>query len=117
MDTPLRPLEPAFGRRTNLSLIHIFPFIKDMHDAHHADQTALVGTPTWLSFVIVVAFVFAPMYALTGLLVATGITAGVTLGYLDVYKRQATLIHSSSVCAWAMLPGPMATAGMPPAAR
>lgn len=73
-------------------VLHHLPWIKDMHEAHHADQMALVGTPTWLSFVIVVAFVFAPLYAWAGLLVATGITAGVTLGYLS-YVGVHHMVH------------------------
>jgi sterol desaturase/sphingolipid hydroxylase (fatty acid hydroxylase superfamily) len=63
-------------------VLHHVPYVKDMHDAHHADQMALIGTPTWFSAIIMVAIVFLPLYLIADFSIASGITCGLIVGYL-----------------------------------
>jgi sterol desaturase/sphingolipid hydroxylase (fatty acid hydroxylase superfamily) len=62
-------------------VLHHVPRIKDMHDAHHHDQMALIGTPTWLSALSIGLLVLLPTWLLLGLPLALGFTVGLTLGY------------------------------------
>jgi hypothetical protein len=57
-------------------VLHHVPYVKEMHDAHHHDQAALIGTPVWLSLVIFVVFVFAPLWFLTDPVITAGLSAG-----------------------------------------
>lgn len=71
-------------------LHRVQPF-KRMHDAHHANPTALIGTPTWLS----AALFLGTWAALTAELphhVAGGLAAGLMLGYL-VYTAAHDAVH------------------------
>lgn len=61
---------------------HKFPFIKQMHDAHHAMPNALVGSPTWLSVAIGSTVIFAPLWWAAGFMIASGIMTGLMIGYL-----------------------------------
>ncbi|MFO1185163.1 MAG: sterol desaturase family protein [Bauldia sp.] len=63
-------------------VLHHVPYIKEMHDAHHNDQEALIGAPTWLSMTIMFLIVFLPLDLVLDFTWAAGITAGVALGYL-----------------------------------
>ncbi len=62
-------------------ILHHVPVIKDMHEAHHSDQKALIGTPSWLSLALVMILVLLPAYLLTGFSYGAGFTAGLLLGY------------------------------------
>lgn len=63
-------------------VFHHMPYIKDMHDAHHDDQKALIGTPSWLSLTLIGVLVLLPAIFLAGFSYGAGFTAGVTMGYL-----------------------------------
>jgi sterol desaturase/sphingolipid hydroxylase (fatty acid hydroxylase superfamily) len=63
-------------------VFHNFPFIKQMHDAHHTTPKALVGSPTWLSVAIGSIVVFAPLWWASGFMIASAITTGLMIGYL-----------------------------------
>ena len=52
-----------------------------MHDAHHADQLALIGTPIWISLSIMVVFVLLPLTFLVEQHVAIGLACGLMLGH------------------------------------
>lgn len=52
-----------------------------MHDAHHEDPLAFVGTPTWLSLGVILGVVFFPTWALGSFNTACGLTAGVMAGF------------------------------------
>lgn len=80
-------------------VLHHVPWIKGMHDVHHADQVALVGTPTWFSFAMISAIVFAPLYLFVDVTIATGLTAGFMLGYLW-YVSVHHIVHH-----WVSKPG------------
>lgn len=62
-------------------VLHRIPPFSRMHDLHHANPTAFVGTPTWMT----VAFaggVFLALWAAAGWFTACGLTFGLILGYL-----------------------------------
>jgi len=42
-------------------VLHHIPHIKDMHDRHHVEEHASVGTPTWLSLGAHALIVFFPL--------------------------------------------------------
>jgi sterol desaturase/sphingolipid hydroxylase (fatty acid hydroxylase superfamily) len=73
-------------------VLHHVPYVKEMHDAHHDDQMALIGTPVWLSLVIFVVFVFAPLWFLTDPVVTAGLSAGMVIGYF-LYGAAHHIIH------------------------
>src|SRR3972149_410669 len=53
-------------------VLHHVPYIKDMHEAHHSDQLALIGTPIWISLAIMVVFVLLPLSFLAERPIAVG---------------------------------------------
>ncbi|MEO9136252.1 MAG: sterol desaturase family protein [Casimicrobiaceae bacterium] len=63
-------------------ILHHVPPFRRLHASHHADPRALIGTPTWLSFAALGVVVFAPLWREAGFNLASGFTAGLTLGYL-----------------------------------
>jgi len=63
-------------------VLHHVPFIKDMHEAHHENQTALIGTPTWVSFTIMLIVVLLPLWYLAGFFFTSAFTTGLIAGYL-----------------------------------
>jgi sterol desaturase/sphingolipid hydroxylase (fatty acid hydroxylase superfamily) len=73
-------------------VLHHVPYVKEMHDAHHHDQAALIGTPVWLSLVIFVVFVFAPLWFLTDPVITAGLSAGMVIGYF-LYGAAHHIIH------------------------
>jgi sterol desaturase/sphingolipid hydroxylase (fatty acid hydroxylase superfamily) len=62
-------------------VLHHVPYVQGMHDAHHADQKALIGTPTWLSMAIMLG-VLLPIWYVTGYSIASALMVGLILGYL-----------------------------------
>ena len=63
-------------------LLHDTPFFARMHDEHHADPTGYVGTPTWLSFAIIIGGILLPLWWGTNFDFASGLTTGFSGGYL-----------------------------------
>jgi sterol desaturase/sphingolipid hydroxylase (fatty acid hydroxylase superfamily) len=61
---------------------HHAPWIRKHHEAHHLHPKALLGTPTWLSFVIFLAFVMIPSVLATSLAIGSSFTAGFLLAYV-----------------------------------
>jgi sterol desaturase/sphingolipid hydroxylase (fatty acid hydroxylase superfamily) len=64
------------------TLFHNFPFLKQMHEAHHAMPKELVGTPTWLSVAMGLIVIFCPLWWAAGFIIASAISAGLMIGYL-----------------------------------
>lgn len=62
-------------------VLHHFPYVKEMHEAHHADQEATIRSPSFLALAIVVLLVFMPLIFLIGFSYAAGFTVGVAVGY------------------------------------
>ncbi len=64
-------------------VLHHVKWVKDQHDVHHHDEKALVGTPTWFSFLVFLAFVSAPALLVTASIpAACCISSGMMAGYL-----------------------------------
>ncbi|HTT40244.1 MAG TPA: sterol desaturase family protein [Burkholderiales bacterium] len=63
-------------------VFHRVPLIADLHHAHHAQPRAYLGTPTWLTMLILGALVFLPLWRVSTLNVALGATSGLTAGWL-----------------------------------
>jgi len=63
-------------------LLHrVAPFAA-MHGVHHDSPRAYVGTPTWATLAIIWLSVFVPAWRGVSFNVASGLTAGVMLGFL-----------------------------------
>ncbi|WP_180900243.1 sterol desaturase family protein [Martelella soudanensis] len=73
-------------------VLHHLPWIRDMHERHHREVLALVGTPTWLSVALFLALVFLPLFWLTGFAMASIATSGLMSGYLW-YVSVHHLVH------------------------
>ncbi len=80
-------------------MLHHVPYIKDMHDAHHDDQVALIGTPIWISLAIMVVFVLLPLSLLAEQHVAIGLACGLMLGHFWYGSVHHILHH------WNIQPG------------
>lgn len=63
-------------------IFHHAPWFRQQHAAHHDVPKALIGTPTWLSLVTVVALVMLPSAMVAGMAIGSSFTAGLVLGYL-----------------------------------
>jgi sterol desaturase/sphingolipid hydroxylase (fatty acid hydroxylase superfamily) len=62
-------------------VLHHAPYIKEMHEAHHEEQSALVGTPMWISLGSFAVFLVLPAWLIVGPMATAGLTAGMMLGY------------------------------------
>ena len=71
-------------------LHRVQPF-KRMHEAHHANPTAFIGTPTWLSAALFLG-TWAALTAELSRSVAGGLAAGLMLGYV-VYTAVHDAVH------------------------
>ena len=63
-------------------VLHRVPILHDMHEVHHADPAALVGTPSWLSLLLFLAGSLLPAWWGLGVERAGALTAGMMFGYL-----------------------------------
>ena len=82
-------------------VLHRVPILHDMHEVHHADPSAFVGTPSWLSLSFFVALAFVPLCYLFGFQPAGALTAGLMFGYL-CYVGVHHISHH-----WRLTPGTM----------
>jgi sterol desaturase/sphingolipid hydroxylase (fatty acid hydroxylase superfamily) len=62
--------------------LHRMPLFSPLHAEHHGAPLDYIGTPTWVSVSVWLGLVLLPLWLLTGVAVATGLTAGIMLGYL-----------------------------------
>ena len=62
-------------------IYHHAPYFRDLHDAHHARPNAYIGAPPLIGIIIIIAVFFAPVVTVSAV-AATGLTAGVLLGYM-----------------------------------
>jgi sterol desaturase/sphingolipid hydroxylase (fatty acid hydroxylase superfamily) len=81
-------------------ILHSTEAFSRLHERHHATPGAYVGTPTWISLLCFALGGFTPTLILFGWDVASGVTTGLTLGYVwylvvhdAVHRRH--LKHSS----------------------
>jgi sterol desaturase/sphingolipid hydroxylase (fatty acid hydroxylase superfamily) len=63
-------------------VFHAVPPIAQMHDRHHADPAAFIGTPSWLSVPAFVLGAFIPLRAIADVEIATGVAAGLMIGFV-----------------------------------
>jgi sterol desaturase/sphingolipid hydroxylase (fatty acid hydroxylase superfamily) len=61
-------------------LYHRVPYFAQRHETHHAEPTAFIGAPPLIGIALIVTLFYLP-FAATSLVVASGLTAGVLLGY------------------------------------
>jgi len=78
-------------------VLHRFAFhgrtmFAPMHARHHVAPKAYIGTPTWLSLAILAVGIFLPVWGLSSRNVASGVTAGVMLGFF-IYGLLHHAIH------------------------
>ena len=73
-------------------VFHAVPAIARMHDRHHANPSAFVGTPSWLSLAAFILGAFLPLWATAGLEIAGGAAAGLMMGF-TWYITVHDLIH------------------------
>ena len=77
-------------------VLHRIPFFATMHDVHHQDPEGFVGTPTWLSLAAICVGALFPLWWETGFDFASGITAGLMLGYVWYVGVHHVLHHRYS---------------------
>jgi sterol desaturase/sphingolipid hydroxylase (fatty acid hydroxylase superfamily) len=63
-------------------VLHRLSIFASMHAVHHASPRAYVGTPTWVSLGIIWLVFFVPAWLGVSFNVASGLTAGVMMGFL-----------------------------------
>jgi sterol desaturase/sphingolipid hydroxylase (fatty acid hydroxylase superfamily) len=80
-------------------VLHHVPYIKEMHEAHHDDQLALIGTPIWISLSIMVVCVLVPLSYVTERPIAIGLACGLMLGHFWYGSVHHILHH------WNIQPG------------
>lgn len=76
--------------------LHGVRYFAAMHDMHHADPRALVGSPLWLSLGAMCAGSLLPLWLLIGLGTACTVTAGVMLGYIYFSLLHHVVHHRSA---------------------
>jgi sterol desaturase/sphingolipid hydroxylase (fatty acid hydroxylase superfamily) len=74
-------------------VLHRLPYVAQMHDMHHDNPSAFVGTPTWLSLPAILVGAFLPLWWKIDLTIASGLTAGVMLGYVAYVGVHHALHH------------------------
>ncbi len=62
--------------------LHRTAYLASMHALHHRAPQDYVGTPTWLSLAVLIGFLLLPIWHFVGFPIASGLTAGVMIGYL-----------------------------------
>jgi sterol desaturase/sphingolipid hydroxylase (fatty acid hydroxylase superfamily) len=80
-------------------VLHRVPILHAMHEAHHSDPAALVGTPSWVSALLFMVAAFLPAWWAFGTLAASALTAGLMLGYLSYVSVHHVTHH------WRLVPG------------
>ena len=63
-------------------VLHRMPYFSPMHELHHTSPVAYIGTPTLLSVSVLLGCILAPTWYFSDLVVATGLTSGVMVGYV-----------------------------------
>ena len=74
-------------------VLHRMPVIAPLHDEHHRAPRDFVGTPTWLTLGIIWAVFFLPLWRLWSFNAASGLTAGVMMGFLWYGILHHTMHH------------------------
>jgi sterol desaturase/sphingolipid hydroxylase (fatty acid hydroxylase superfamily) len=80
-------------------ILHHLPYIKEMHEAHHNEQDALIGTPIWVSLASFAGLLVIPLWFTAGPIITAATTAGMMLGYFWFESVHHVLHH------WTIKPG------------
>jgi sterol desaturase/sphingolipid hydroxylase (fatty acid hydroxylase superfamily) len=80
-------------------VLHRVPILHDMHEVHHADPSALVGTPSWLTLLLFLVGALLPSWWAFGSAPASALTAGMMFGYLCYVGVHHVTHH------WRLMPG------------
>jgi sterol desaturase/sphingolipid hydroxylase (fatty acid hydroxylase superfamily) len=62
-------------------VLHRIEVFAGLHDAHHQAPLAFIGTPTWLSLIVICTVIFLPAWVLSSFHTASGLTVGVMGGF------------------------------------
>jgi sterol desaturase/sphingolipid hydroxylase (fatty acid hydroxylase superfamily) len=74
-------------------VFHHMLVIRTMHQRHHDEEDALVGSPVWLSLLAHALLVFLPLLWIWGFTMASAAGAGLMLGYLWYVSIHHILHH------------------------
>lgn len=77
---------------------HLVPFRK-LHDLHHSLPTAKIGTPTWVTALLICGGMLLPLWREDGFNLASGLTSGLAAGYLWYVSVHHAVHH------WRVRPG------------
>ena len=80
-------------------VLHKVAYFRDLHEQHHQDPAALIGTPTWISLSLLFFVVFLPAWVVLGPALGCGFTFGMTAGYFAYGFAHYGLHH------WRLAPG------------
>jgi sterol desaturase/sphingolipid hydroxylase (fatty acid hydroxylase superfamily) len=80
-------------------VLHHVTYFRGLHGLHHQSPTALIGTPVWMSLLLLLVAVVIPSWWLMGFDLGSGFSAGMITGYL-AYTFAHHILHH-----WKMKPG------------
>ena len=63
-------------------LFHHAPILREVHERHHDEPLAFIGSPAWASALVGLIAVASPAWAIIGFGLGTAATAGLVVGYL-----------------------------------
>lgn len=75
------------------AVFHHAPIIRTLHKAHHDNETAMVGTPTWLSVAAHGLLILVPLWLAAGFAFASAASNGLMTGYLWYVCTHHALHH------------------------
>lgn len=81
-------------------VLHGLEPFRSWHAEHHNRPHALIGTPTAVSATSIIALIFVPALLISGLWLSTGLTLGVTAGYLGYACTHHVVHHWHTESAW-----------------
>ena len=82
-----------------------------LHAEHHSSPLALIGTPTWISMLVLGGVIGIPAWACCGYSIASALTIGVMLGYwwygivhhvIHHGAHERSTVHFGELRAWHM---------------
>ncbi|TMA73273.1 MAG: hypothetical protein E6J72_19770 [Deltaproteobacteria bacterium] len=81
-------------------ILHGLEPFRSWHAEHHNRPHALIGTPTAVSATAIIVLIFVPALLISGLWLGTGLTLGVTAGYLGYACTHHAIHHWHTESAW-----------------
>jgi sterol desaturase/sphingolipid hydroxylase (fatty acid hydroxylase superfamily) len=81
-------------------VLHHIPPFRAMHEMHHSNPRALIGTPTIVTVALFALLVFMPAFMAANIWVASALTLGVLLGYIAYSVMHHAAHHWRSSNDW-----------------